>query len=223
MSKKKKNKIKNKKKSYYFKEYVTAKSDGKKKSADKSDSKKKKAIKLSVSKKERAVAKKIIRTPVQVPKEFTKIRQRCNHAYPADEFMSVAQYKATVPAYAAYTPMLDTMLKVYREEELRICPCCYDVMVNGDSIDMDSVETAVAVLYGLSNQMAYHKRAKEVDEVKELAKMRDGLPVWISVAIDEGKRQQKKAERAVSVDTDNGVPADMLQRRLNSQSNATVL
>lgn len=178
MSKKKKNK--KKAKSYY--DYAFAgKSKKEEKKSKKKDSyykdPKLKTVKASLDKKEAKANKKILRTPIDIPKEFIKNRMKCNHVA---EPITVEEYKKMTPNYAAFTPMLDTMVEVFGEDNVAICSSCYDVLVDASQIKPADLKKAQAVLYAAANSTVSYKRMKS-DEIKSIAKLRVDLADWDKV------------------------------------------
>lgn len=167
MSKKKKNKkLRNK----YFPD---ARGGGKKKRKTKSayGKPRMKAVKPSLTKKEAKANKKVVVSPVDVPKAFTKSRMKCNHA--ADT-ISVEAYKALTPSYAAYTPALERMVAQFGEDNVCVCKDCYDVLVNADCVSVEDVNQALNTLYAACNVAVAHRRLKE-DEIKEISKLKEAL------------------------------------------------
>lgn len=186
MSKKKKNK--NKK---YYEYEFGAKKDKKSKKSKKSayGEPELKRVKPSLDKKEAKESKKILQQPVEVPKEFKKNRFKCNHA---GTVITAAEFKAMTPTYAAYTPMLDTMIEVFGEENVGVCKSCYDVLVGTDCIRTADIDKAVAILYAAANTVVSHKRFK-TDEIKEIAKVKDSLADWSGIAEQFNKLEEKGA------------------------------
>lgn len=161
-----------KKKNHYY--FDNPRKKGKKDKKDKKSAYKEpklKSVKPSLDNKDIKAGRKILRTPVEVPKQFRKNREHCNHA---GKLMTVEKYKQLTPNYAAYTPALDLMCRVFGEENLRICGSCYDVLVSSDSVESDDINSAVATLYGAANAALTGQRLKE-KEIEEIAKARDGL------------------------------------------------
>lgn len=160
MSKKHKNK--------YF---DTKKKDKKKKNARKSVYKAPKGrdIKETLSKKDAKANKKVVLSPVDVPKEFRKNRQRCNHA---GSTISVAEYQNMTAAHAAYTPALERVTAMFGAENTSVCKSCYDVVVKRSCIDPSKVYDAITYLYAAVNVALANRKLKD-DEVKELAKLKD--------------------------------------------------
>lgn len=221
MSKKRKGK-----KSYYSYEAEPKKSEKKNKSKTiraKESNPKYKKIKLSITDKDISTNQKIIHAPVEVPKDFTKIRQRCNHILKGkDDYLTVEKYKTTTPAYGAYTPMLDTIAGTFGEQNVHVCPYCFEVLVDPDIIDVDTCENAVAVLYAMANTLVNNKDRKKKDEIEEINKIKDRLGVWRNLVGKYEKILLKKMarEEAESSPIDRGVSADEMAASLNSVNQA---
>lgn len=137
-----------------------------------------KEVKPTLDKKDAKKNKKMLLAPVEIPKEFIKSRVKCNHA---DGLMTVKEFKAMTPTYAAFTPMLDTMTAVFGADDLRICKRCYDVIVKPELFDSSDVRHAIAVLYATANVVVSHKRMKD-DEVKSINKVKMDLNDWSTIA-----------------------------------------
>lgn len=163
MGKKKKNKYK------YFDNKKKKKNGGK--GGHKSVYKKPKGrdVKETLSKKEAKANKKVVLSPVDVPKDFKKNRQKCNHA---GLNISVSDYQTMTTAYAAYTPALERVVEMFGEDKTSICKSCYDVIVDRDAIEVDKVYDALTYLYAAVNVALANRKLKD-DEVKELAKLKD--------------------------------------------------
>lgn len=220
MSKKRKGK---KKSYYYFEEEnkkFSKKNKGKTLRAKESKPKYKK-IKLSITDKEINVSRKIIHAPVEVPKSFIKVRQRCNHILKGeDAYLTVERYKATAPAYGAYTPMLDTMVDTFGEENVHVCPYCFEVLLNPDVIDIDTCNNAVAVMYAMAVDLVNSKSKKKKDEIEEINKLKDRLLVWKNLIGKYEKVMEKRAatETTASAEDDSG--SDEMIAALNSVNQA---
>lgn len=220
MSKKRKGK-----KSYYSYEAEPKKSEKNKSKTirAKESNPKYKKIKLSITDKDISTNQKIIHAPVEVPKDFTKIRQRCNHILKGkDDYLTVEKYKTTTPAYGAYTPMLDTIAGTFGEQNVHVCPYCFEVLVDPDIIDVDTCENAVAVLYAMANTLVNNKDRKKKDEIEEINKIKDRLGVWRNLVGKYEKILLKKVarEEAESSPIDRGVSADEMAASLNSVNQA---
>lgn len=166
---------KSKKKNKYFN--TKSKKDKKKSKKSYYEKPKFKTVKPSLEKKEVKENKKILLAPIDIPKTFRQNRTKCNHA---GDLITVEEFKAMTPNYGAYTPMLDTMIAVFGEENLAICRSCYDVVVRGDMINNDRISEALAVLYGAANAVVSRKRMKN-DEIKDLNKLKSDLQDWHGV------------------------------------------
>ena len=166
------------KKSYYSDFYRGGKDSKKSKKNKKAkklyDEPKLKTVSPSLSKKEAKENRKIVLRPVDVDKEFIKNRRKCNHA---GKLISVAEYKSMTPNWAAYTPMLDAIVKHYGEDNVMICKACFDVIVDTNLITADDIAEAQAVLYAANNAVVSHTRMKS-DEIKSFAKQREDLDSW---------------------------------------------
>lgn len=157
------------KKSKYFdtKKKKNKKKSGGKKSAYKAP--KGRDIKETLSKKDAKANKKVVVSPVDVPKDFRKNRQRCNHAGAS---ISVAEYQSMTAAYAAYTPALERVVAMFGADNVSVCKSCYDVIVKRSAIEADKVYDALTYLYAAVN-VALSNRKLKADEVKELSKLKD--------------------------------------------------
>lgn len=221
MSKKRKGK-----KSYYSYEAEPKKSEKKNKGKAiraKESKPKYKKIKLSITDKDIGTSQKIIHAPLEVPKDFTKIRQRCNHILKGkDDYLTVGEYMLTTPAYGAYTPMLDTIAGTFGEQNVHVCPYCFEVLVDPDVIDVDTCENAVAVLYAMANTLVNNKDRKKKDEIEEINKIKDRLGIWRNLVGKYEKILLKKVarEEAESSPIDRGVSADEMAASLNSVNQA---
>lgn len=206
MSKKKKNK----KKSYYDYAFGGKKSSKKsgKKSVYKSPEKKLKSIKPSLDKKDAKENKKILLAPIDIPAKFMKNRNKCNHV---GDTLTVAEFKKMTPNYAAFTPMLDTMVELYGEENVAICKKCYDVVVAADCIHEGDVSKAVATLYAAANMTVSFDRMKD-DEIKDIAKTKNALHDWAKI----GEKVDEILEKeTISVSNANGTVSDAEMSKLN--------
>lgn len=178
MSKKKSKKSR----SYFAYEYGGKKKDTKKSKKKDSYYEKPtfKRVKPTLDKKDAKESKKILLAPVDIPKEFRKNRDKCNHA---GDLLSTAEFKEMTPNYGAYTPMLDTMIKVFGANNVDVCKCCYDVTVNPECLSVDKIKEAVAILYAAANVVVSRKRMKN-EEIKDIAEVKNNLKDWNDV-IDE--------------------------------------
>ncbi|WP_300944082.1 hypothetical protein [uncultured Duncaniella sp.] len=178
MSKKKKGK--KSKKSYYHEYQFGGKKDSKKSGKKKGSKKsyyaepKLKSVKPTLSKKDAKKNRKMLLAPVEIPEAFIKSRKSCNHV---GDVLTVAEFKGMTPTYAAFTPMLDTMVGVFGEENVAVCAQCYDVLVNASAIDEAAFDKAIATLYAAANMAVSYNRMKP-DEIKEIAKIRMNLTGW---------------------------------------------
>ena len=146
--------------------------------------------------------RKIIQSPVDIPKEFQKNRRKCNHAAGT---MSVAEFKAITPNYAAYTPALEQMVAKYGEENVRICRRCYDAVVARDAVDQEKVIDAMTTLYAACNVAVSNKRMKK-DEVQKFAKLKESTEDF-RLVVDI--LQKIKEAEAVASATKDGMMAGM--------------
>lgn len=128
-------------------------------------------LKPTLDKKEAKANRKIVMSPVEVPKEFIKNRLRCNHA---GGTISIEEFKQLTPSYAAYTPVIERMVAKYGADNVSICRQCYDVVVSRDQVDTAKVNDALTVLYAACNVAVSNKRMKD-DEVKKIAKLKEVL------------------------------------------------
>ena len=139
--------------------YFYSKSDKKSKKKGKKvkgyEAPKLKTVKPTLDKADAKKSKKILLAPVEIPKEFIKNRTKCNHA---GNMISVAEFKAMTPTYAAYTPMLDTIVELFGEENCSICKSCFDVLVGKDQISVSDVLGSINTLSAAANMVAYEGR-----------------------------------------------------------------
>lgn len=206
----KKNKKKNKKKNSYY-DYAfgkKAKKNGGKKGGKKSAYKdpELKSVKPSLDKKDAKESKKILLEPVNVPKEFMKNRNRCNHAA---DIISVSEFKGMTPTYAAFTPMVDPMVEAFGEDNVAVCKSCYDVLVDCSKISTADLQRAVAMLYAAANAVVSHKRLK-ADEIKEIAKVKEALGDWNPIIA-----MYEKLEDKGSFDNSDGPIATSASKELS--------
>lgn len=168
MSKNKKNKKNSWK--YFGGEYDKKKSKkGKKNKRSVYDKPKMKTVKPTLSKKDAKANKKVVLSPVEVPKEFRKNRLKCNHAV---RMITPEAYRNMTPTYAAYTPALERVVEKYGKDHVHVCKDCYDVLVDRNMITSDEVYDAMTTLYVACNVAVANKRLKD-DEVKAIAKLKD--------------------------------------------------
>lgn len=158
-----------KNKGFYTDYYVGGGKKKGKKNKKKGDNFRTHGIKPTLSGKEGKKNARMIRNPVDVPKEFSKSRNRCNHA---DGIISVDEFRSMSMAAMAYTPMLETIMNVYGPEHVHICSRCYDVLVDKTEISAAGAMEALAVLYASVNTAVANVRLKD-DEIKELNKLKD--------------------------------------------------
>lgn len=136
-----------------------------------------KTVKPTLDKKDAKKNRRTILAPIDIPEEFIKRRKKCNHV---GEVMTPAEYKAMTPTYAAYTPMLDAMVAAFGEDNVAVCPRCFDVLVDASKITEADFDRALAVLYAAANCAVSYNRMK-VDEIRDMAKLRMGLSSWNTV------------------------------------------
>ena len=181
--------------------------DSRKKDKDKKDKKRDKDVQLanirlksvhmSLDKDDIKDAAKVIRTPVEVPKKFTNVREKCNHA---GDTITPAEYRAMTPSYAVYTPMLDPLCNWFGEDAVAVCEGCYDVLVDFTKVKASDVEGAICILYAAANKAISMKRMKK-DALKASIKMKEGLLDWEEIVhivskIDEAVGESAAASRA---------------------------
>lgn len=168
-----------KKKNKYFAELISEpkKSKKNKKKSKAYDTPKLKTVKPTLDKSDAKKNTKILLAPVEIPKEFIKNRNKCNHA---GKTISVADFKAMTPTYAAYTPQLDAIVDIFGEDKVCVCKSCYDVMVDVDQINDSDVLKAISVLYAAANIVVANKRMKD-DEIKDIAKIKNDLADWMKI------------------------------------------
>lgn len=126
---------------------------------------------MSLDKSEIKAARKIICTPVKVSKNFTEIREKCNHA---GKLLTVAEYKDMTAVYNVYTPILDWAVAKFGEENVHVCKGCYDAVINPELIKAVDVQDAMMLLYAAVNKAICMKKMKK-KEIKELAELKDKL------------------------------------------------
>ena len=165
------------KKSYKYMSFdFKSKDSQKKKKKSKYDEPKVKTLNSTLDKSDRKDMEKMILTPIEVPKKFTKIRNRCNHV---GSVMSVADFKRITPMYSVYTPMLDAMIQQYGEENLTVCASCFEVKVAPKMIQVKNLKSAITDLYAAATFVQSTLRKK--DEIEELSKMKKDLGDWNGV------------------------------------------
>lgn len=183
MSKKKKNKWK------YF-DNKKSKKSGKKGRKSVYDKPKTKSVKPTLGKKEAKENKKILLAPVEIPSEFRKNRNKCNHAA---RTISVQEFKAMTPAYSAYTPMLEDVVGLFGEENVSVCKDCYDVLVDRSCVTFEQAHNSLVTLYAAVNVAVSNKKLGD-GEVKRLNKLKalveDFQPVLeiISKVVDDSPK-----------------------------------
>lgn len=137
-----------------------------------------KSVRSTLDKKDAKTARKIVLAPIDVPKDFIKVRNKCNHA---GKLITPAEFRDMTAAYAAYTPMLDAICNKYGEERVHVCRDCYDVLVDRDLVTPQDVDDAVLTLYVAANKAVSLKRMKD-DEVKAISKLKNEMVDWNDVA-----------------------------------------
>ena len=186
-----------------------------KKSKKGSSGPKLKVVRPTVDRKDIKRARKIILAPVEIPKEFTEVRRKCNHA---DKLITPAEFRAMTPSYSAFTPMLDFACRVYGEDNVYVCKCCYDVIVKPELITVDDVDNAILTLYMAANKAVSLRRMKD-DEVKAINKIKNALADWNDVA-DE---LQHVDDSMFAADQPNQDRTGGLPTNLNKVGNEVVL
>ena len=162
---------KKKKNRYYATLDGKKKGKGHKKSMDKA-LRKAKTVQPSLSKKESKAMRKEMEKPFVVDKDYLRLRYKCNHA---DGNLSVADYRAKYPGKAdAYTPMLQSMVDLFGEENVRVCAHCFEAVVNRNMVSLEDVKTAITTLYAAAGVVVANVRMKK-DEIKEVNKSKDSL------------------------------------------------
>lgn len=195
---------KKKKKNKYFESYNLSGKKGKKGKGNKKDLKKSmkktKTVHPTLTKKDGRVMRKELEKPLKVDKDFTKNRTRCNHA---DGTLSAQEYRSKYPGKAeAYTPMLQTMIDLYGEENIRICDRCYEVMVNRDQVSADDVKAAIATIYAGAGIAVANVRMKK-DEVKAINKSKKLLDEFGVIIDDLEELEEKGSRNAGAGDAEN--------------------
>lgn len=166
-------------------------------------------IKETLSKKEAKANKKVVVSPVDIPKEFKKNRQRCNHAGAS---ISAAAYQELTPTYAAYTPALDRVRDMFGDDNVSVCKSCFDVVVKQECITADNVYDCLTYLYAAVNVALANQKLKG-DEVKDIAKLKDVIFDFAPVL-----EILHKLEPAESGDTSSGAGGSHLGGDLNNNS-----
>lgn len=151
-------------------------------------------LKPTLDKKEAKANRKIVMSPVDVPKEFTKSRLRCNHA---GGTISVEEFKQLTPSYAAYTPAMERVITKFGADKVAICRQCYDVLVERDCIDTEKVYDALTTLYAACNVAVSNKRMKD-DEVKKISKLKEVLEDYQPVLDTLAKIAEDEKSRSES-------------------------
>lgn len=171
-----------------------------------------KTVKMTLDGKEIKSTRKIILAPVDVPKEFTKVRNKCNHA---GKLITPAEFREMTHAYAAYTPTLDALCNLYGEDHVHVCKGCYDVVVDYAAIKPEDVEKAILTLYAAANKAVSMKRMKD-DEVKAINKMKFDLADWYDISDIVAKVDEKMKSRG-------GFGRPVSTTDLNAVGNAAVV
>lgn len=166
-----------KKRKYESFKYIQEDARSKKKKKSKYDQPKLKTLSSSLDKKERKECYSILNIPIEVPKKFTKIRNKCNHV---NRMITVAEYKAITPFYAVFTPMLDAMVAKYGEENIRVCSSCFDVLVSPNLVKGEDLRNAVSSLYSAANTLMITTRVKK-GEIRDLNELKSSLSDWNEV------------------------------------------
>lgn len=156
-------------------------------------------LKPTLDKKEAKENRRIVMSPVDVPKEFRKNRDKCNHA---GGMITVPEFKQLTPSYAAYTPALERLSETFGADKVAICRQCYDALVQRDCIDTEKVNEALAVLYAACNVAVSNKRMKG-DEVKKINKLKQVLDDFQSV-LDVLAKIAEDAEAATTMPGNGG-------------------
>lgn len=177
------------KKNSYYSMFESKKTKKKGKKTKAYEAPKLKSVKPSLDKDDAKKSKKILLAPVEIPKEFTKNRIKCNHA---GDVISVAEFKAMTPTYAAYTPMLDSIVAMFGEENCFVCKRCFDILVGKDQISVSDVIGSINTLYAAANVVVANKRMKD-DEIKDIAKVKNDLEDWMKIADLLGEITEKSS------------------------------
>lgn len=155
-----------------------------------------KTVKPTLSKKDAKTNKKVVLSPVEVPKEFRKNRLKCNHAA---RMITPEQYRAMTSTYAAYTPALERVVEKFGEEHVHVCKDCYDVLVDRNLVTSEDVYDAMTLLYVACNVAVANKRMKD-DEVKAISKLKEVLDDFRPVLDILEKIEEEGSEAATAVD-----------------------
>lgn len=201
----------------FYESYQKRGKKGKKKDKNKKDYRNDgpafKTMKLTLSKQDIKEAKKIVLAPVDVPKDFIKIRHKCNHA---GDLISVKDFRNMSPTYSAFTPALDRVVEVFGEDSVSVCAACYDVIVDQSKIGIDDVQHAITTLYVAANKAVSMRRLKD-DEVKDISKMKDELSEWGLIVDMLEKIEEKLSRRQTSGQTGG------FTRSLNDIGNSPII
>ncbi len=210
---------------FYQEDTKLKKAKNKKKNSSYYEKPKFKSIKPTLGKDEAKDNKKIVCATPDIPAKFTKRRNKCNHSC---KYISVAEFKKMSPNYAAYTPMLDSLISEFGENSVKICKTCYDVVVDPSAIINEEragvISSAVASLYAIANAVISNKRMKP-DEIKEFNALKDTLQKWDGVIdeflklVDEGRFNTISVGKHDMTDEEIARAAEML----NTGGNPTVL
>lgn len=153
-----------------------------------------KTIKLSLGKKDIKEAKKIVLAPVDIPKAFTKVRDKCNHA---GKMITVKEFRQMTPTTMAYTPIISSLCETFGEENVRVCAACYDAIVRHECVTAESVNAAVATMYAAANKAVSMQWLKD-DEIKDIAKMKNELADWAQIVDMLDKIDEDVAKRTAT-------------------------
>lgn len=215
-------KKKNKKKSYYDYAYGGKKKDKNKKKKNKSkgyyEEPQLKSVKPSLDKSEIKEQKKILVKPIKIPEQFTENRAKCNHA---DGLLTVAEFRAMTPNYGAFTPMLDTIVNVFGEENVAVCKMCYDVVVDPSTLDTGDLIKCISTMYAAANVVVSRKRMKK-DEIKEIAKIKNKLADWNEIIERLAKLEASGALDVTKTPKTSGGISDADLAKLNRGDQAFV-
>ena len=165
---------------------------------------------MSLDKSEIKAARKIICTPVKVSKNFTEIREKCNHA---GKLLTVAEYKDMTAVYNVYTPILDWAVAKFGEENVHVCRGCYDAVINPELIKSSDVQDAMMMLYAAVNKALTMKKMKK-KEIKDLAELKDKLNDFNEVAEIIEKIDAVNEALGVTVENDSGAAKVSLQQQM---------
>lgn len=162
-----------------------------KKDKDKNKKKFKKLRGSSLSKKERGICSKLILKPVKIPEKIADVREHCNHL--GSELLTPAQYKEMTPLYMHYTPMLTRLCDVYGDNNVGVCPYCFDAVVKPSAIDMRELSDAIAALYGLASSLVTTQNMGN-KEMREISELKDSLSKWDSLLQDMMESSRKRSD-----------------------------